>query len=259
MLKISLFFIFSIIIFASEFEIKPIGDMKLSYEQQKKDYSTMGSLVNKVNDVDYYDLNLGGNLGLHTFNDSYDIGFLYYFSEQLKDKNTNKLKNESSWYDEKQNDLFYLGEIYIQKTFDNQSVKIGRQTIKSSLVDENNRITSNSFSGIRYKNKDFYDFDLFWFNKISSSTLANVVPYNNIYGFLGYGMGYNIGEFIDISKHMINEDRSTLGAIYTELSILMEKNNIHIENLYVDNFFNTLNIDGTINIDKLFFKLGGVY
>ena len=259
MLKIALFFIVPVLIFSSEFKTEPIGDLKLYYTDQSKDYSTMGGVVYQVESVDYYDLNLGGSIGLHSFNDNYDVGFLYYFSEQLKDKNTNKLKNESTWYDENQNDLFYLGEIYIKKTFNNQSIKIGRQTIKSTLVDKNNRITSNSYSGIRYKNKDFYNLDVFYFNKISSSTLSNVIPYNNTYGFLGYGIGYNVGEFIDISKHMINEDRSTFGAIHSELTIPIEKNNIHFENLYVDNFFNTLSLEGTLNINKFFFKLGGVY
>lgn len=156
--------------------------------------------------------------------------------------------------------FLYLGELSIQKKFGNHSLTIGRQTYNTPLVNNNFRITQNAYEGINYTySNSAFDFKSLYFYKISSSTMANNVPYNHKYGFLGYGLGYNIGGFTTLSKHIINKDVSTNGAIHFLAKYGEKEQYISLENLYVDNFFNTSNLTLSYNVENFYLKAGMIY
>jgi hypothetical protein len=204
-------------LYAQEIDVEYKGDLSLFNAHYDKTYNALGELVKQTDRVRYYDSAVGGDIGVAT---SYLDTSLYvglYFSQRLKKRNSDTLKNEATLYDEDLNGVHYIGEAYIEQKYNNHKFSIGRQTKTSQLLDENHRITKNSFEGLRYKyQEDKLDVDIFYFNKIASSTISNSVPFNHRYGFLGYGMGYNVGNFTDISKHILNEDLSTNGQ-YTQI------------------------------------------
>jgi len=246
--------------YAQEVNFTPHGDLSLFTANYDKTYNELGELVKQTDRVRYYDSAVGGDVGIAS---SYLDTSLYvglYFSQRLKKRNSDTLKNEATLYDEDLNSLHYIGEAYIQQKYNNHKFSIGRQTKQSQLLDANHRITKNSFEGLRYKyQEDKLDIDIFYFDKVASSTISNSVPFNHRYGFLGYGMGYNVGKFTDISKHILNEDLSTNGAIHADIKYKAEYYDIELENLYVDNFFNTTSLNTTLKTENVFFKLGTIY
>lgn len=86
-----------------------------------------------------------------------------------------------------------------------------------------------------------------YFKKVAASSISNVVPFNHDYGVLGYGKGYNIGKFVSVSKYISNKEYNTNGALITNLTYGNERNNINIQNLYADDFFNTTNLNLTLS------------
>ena len=246
--------------YAQEVNFTPHGDLSLFTANYDKTYNALGESVKKRDGVKYYDSTVGGDVGVAS---SYLDTSLYvglYFSQRLKQRNSDTLKNEATLYDEDLNSVHYIGEAYIQQKYNNHKFSVGRQTKQSQLVDENHRITKNSFEGLRYKyQEDKLDVDIFYFDKVASSTIANSVPFNHRYGFLGYGMGYNVGKFTDISKHILNEDLSTNGAIHADIKYKADTYDIELENLYVDNFFNTISLNTTLKTQNVFLKLGTIY
>ncbi|MDY0321502.1 MAG: hypothetical protein RBR23_07215 [Arcobacteraceae bacterium] len=248
------------VLYAQDVDFIYHGDMSFFNASFAKDYNTLGKIVKQTDKVKYYDSAFGGDIGV---SGSYIDTSLYvgvYFSQRLKRRNSNILKNEATLYDEDLNNLHYIGEAYIQQKYNNHIFSIGRQTKNSQLLDGNHRITKNSFEGLRYRyQEDKLDVDIFYFDKVASSTIANSVPFNHKYGFLGYGMGYNVGNFTDISKHILNEDLSTNGAIHADIKYKEDYYDIELENLYVDNFFNTTSLNATLKTQNVFLKLGTIY
>ena len=246
--------------FASDVEIKPNLDIQLRGIYKSNTYNNLGSIVYGDKKVGYHDYTLGGVAGLDFLYKDYTANISTYQSRRIGSKNSKTLANEKTWYDRNLDDLHYIGEVYIKKEFDNQELKIGRQTFDKPLVNDNKRITKNSYQGIYYKNeKDDLNIELFYFNKISASTLSNSVPYNHGYGFIGYGLGYSIGEFVDLSQHILNQSSSSDGAMHLNMDYKYNDMDISFENLYVDNLFNTSNLTGKYNIDDFYLKAGFVY
>ncbi|MEJ5169049.1 MAG: hypothetical protein WHU93_07765, partial [Arcobacteraceae bacterium] len=186
MKQLFLLFCSIFMLYAQEVDFAYQGELSLFNASFDKDYNTLGEIVKQTDRVKYYDSAVGGDVGVLS---SYLDTSLYvglYFSQRLKKKNSNTLKNEATLYDEDLKNLHYIGEAYLQQKYYNHIFSIGRQTKKSQLLDENHRITKNSFEGLRYKyQEDKWDIDIFYFNKVASSTIANSVPFNHKYGFLG--------------------------------------------------------------------------
>ncbi len=257
-----LFLILSCVVFlfGESVTITPKGSVVAIGASFDKDYISLGKTINQQNGTQYFDYVIGGTPALELSNDTTRLYMSLYFSHRIGNKSENSLENESTWYDENQNNLHYLGEAYVQHNYQNHTIKLGRVTKKSQLVDSNERITKNSFEGLQYQYKDKnLDIDILYFNRIASSTLSNSVPYNHNYGFLGYGMGYEIGNFIDISKHILNEEHTSFGVIHSEIQYNKENYKVEFENLYADNFFQTTSLNLGINSENFFAKVGGIY
>jgi hypothetical protein len=241
-------------------EIKPTIDMRMVGEYKKKSYSTLGSTIYGVNNLSYHDYVIGGSVGLDIKSNSYKGHISLYNSLRLADKDTNSMLNEKIWYNEELKNISYIGELYLEKNYKNHNFRVGRQTIDYNLVNENKRITNNSYEGFRYQNnqKDL-KVTLFYFDKVASSTLANTVPKNHYYGYLGYGRGYDVGGFTKLSKHITNKDLDTKGALYTNIRYKKSSYDFELENLYVDNFFNTANLLLGYKIGEFSIKASTIY
>lgn len=245
---------------ASEFEFSPLGDLQLRYGTKSLDYTTLGETTLGRKSVDFNDDVFGGELGVGTKYENYNFNIAYHTVQRLHNKNGNRLENEKTWYDENLNEVNYLGTLNLQYTNENTLFTIGRQDYSGKLVDGNKRITQNSFEAIRMEySKDDTKIDGFYFNKIASSTLSNTVPRNHKYGLLGYGLGYTVGEYSNISEHILNKDKSTNGALNLIFQKGKDSQNITIENLFVDNFFNTTNLTGTYTFSPIQTKFGAIY
>ena len=256
----SLFLCTSLLLAVENHAIKPAGTLQLRYDDRSKEYTSLGQQVLKEKKIHYNDYIVGGTLGIETFWQDYTFNALVYGVGRLHKKNENELKNVKTFYDNDVDGFLYLGELSIQKKFDNHSLTIGRQTYNTPLVNNNFRITQNAYEGINYTYlNSAFDFKSLYFYKVSSSTMANNVPYNHKYGFLGYGLGYNIGGFKTLSKHIINKDVSTNGAIHFLAKYGQKEQYISLENLYVDNFFNTSNLTLSYNVENIYLKAGMIY
>jgi hypothetical protein len=248
-------------LFANEdIVIKPIGNIQFRYDDRAKDYSELGQYFLKTDKIHYNDYIIGGTLGIQSLWANYTLTTIPYAVARLKEKNHNILNNEKSYYDDDLNSFIYLGELNIKRNFLDQEITIGKQTYNTPLVNANYRITKNSYQGIQYKyKKSQLTFQSLYFNKIASSTLSNTIPLNHKYGFLGYGLGYNTSKFVNISKHIINKDLSTNGAIEFFLKYGDKNKYVTFENLYVDNFFNTSNLILAYNIKDIYIKMGAIH
>jgi len=245
---------------ASQFEVAPIGDLQLRYNTKSLEYTSLGEAVLGTNKVDFNDYVFGGEIGVNTKYENYNLNIGYHTIQRVHNKDENHLKNEKTWYDENLNEVNYLGTFNLTYTNQNTLFTFGRQEYSGKLVDGNQRITQNSFEGMRVEYKqDDTKIDGFYFNKIASSTIANTVPKNHRYGFLGYGLGYSVGEYANISEHILNKDKSTNGAFNLIFQKGQDSQNIMIENLFVDNFFNTTNLIGTYTFAPFQGKVGVIY
>ncbi|MFA7084272.1 MAG: hypothetical protein WC141_07045 [Arcobacteraceae bacterium] len=245
---------------AQEITLKPAGKLQLRYEDATKKYTKLGQAVHNKNKLEYNDYIVGGMFGVQALWESYTLKTLLYSVGRLHSKNENSLKNEKSFYNNNQDEFIYLGELSLTKEFDKHAITLGRQTYNTPLVNSNFRVTQNAYEGVSY----YYDnenvnFKTLYFHKISSSTMSNNIPINHKYGFLGYGLGYNTSGYAKLSKHIINEDLSTNGAIHFLSSYKTKNSTISYENLYVDNFFNTSNLTVGYNFKSIYFKAGMIY
>lgn len=261
MRHLGLFLLFISTLFGSdEIRFEPRGDIQFRFDDRDKEYTTLGNLVYNKEDISYFDYTIGGHIGADAIYDSYLLGSRIYGVARLHDKDEDILKNEKSYYNNDLDNFTYLGELYLKKEFSNQSITVGRQTYKSSIVGKNFRLTNNSYEGISYRyENDSINFQSLYFNKIASSTLANTIPFNHKYGFLGYGYGYDTSGFAHISTHIINKDLQTDGAIDFEFIYKDEMFDGKIENLYVDNFFNTTLLTLGYRYDMVTFSGGYIY
>jgi hypothetical protein len=243
---IILFLLGSYLLSDQNYKLKPLGKIQLRYQDKLKVHSPFGEAFYQTNQTKINDTILGGTFGIRTLYDSFTLDTLVYGERKRHDQNIN--------------DILYLGELNIQKQFDKHSIKIGRQSYSTQLVDQNYRITQNSYEGIKYKYQaQDFEFQTFYFYKVVSSTMANNIPYNHKYGFLGYGMGYNTDHFEDISTHLINKKLSTKGVLHFLAKYGEKSNYISFENLYIDNFFNTSNLTLAYNINNFYIKLGMLF
>ena len=252
---------FSITLFAKQnYTIEPKGDIQLRYEIRDKEYSPLGAKTYSEDKINYHDYVIGGLLGVQIFNDNYKFNVKGYGTLRLQKKDNDNRKNESYYYNNKQNEFFYLGELNVKKSFNNHSITLGRQSYNTPLVNSNVRITQNSYEGVNYTlKKDQLILKSLYFNKIASSTLANNVPFNHKFGFLGYGLGYNTSGFNDLSKHIINKDLSTNGALDLSIFYGEKEKFVFFENLYIDNFFNNTNLAFAYHKNNFYFKVGAIY
>jgi len=250
----------SIAFAAQSYTITPVGQLQFRFEDKSKDYTPLGALYLQDDGISYSDYIVGGTFGFKSSFDNYDLNSLLYGVGRLKDKDTNSLKNEKTFYANNGDKFLYIGELNIKRDFNTQSITIGRQSYKSNLVNDNYRITKNSYEGLRYdyENQNF-TLQSLYFNKIASSTLSNSVPFNHKYGFLGYGFGYDTSGFTTISKHIINKDLSTDGAVHLLARYGKEDKYISFENLLVDDLFNTSSVVFAYNINSIYLKAGAIY
>lgn len=234
---------------------EPIIDMTLRYENMSKlfDYTILGQ--NYSEEITYNRYLFGGILGTEISYEDYYLGIAAHGIGRFNHPNEQVYAHESVIYKDYVGYL-YLGELYLGMHHENMNFKIGRQTYNSSLVSFNKRITPNSYEGLSFTyNEDRIDIQTFYFNRISSSPFAYAVPQNHPYGALGYGRGYEVGSYVDLSEHILGSgiSKSTAGAFHAEVTYGDDTKQLHAENLFVDNFFNTLSLSGTYTqvIEKL--------
>jgi hypothetical protein len=257
-MKFFIFLFFPLLVFASDnFAISPTGKMQLRYENKSHTYSSLGEQLYKKKKNSYDDYVLAGSLGVQTQWETYKFNASLYTALRLHNKNKNSLKNENAFYDKQLNSFAFLGELNVQNTINNHTFTLGRQAYNSSLVNSNDRITKNSYEAVRYDYENKYlQFSTLLFHKIASSTLANNVPYNHKYGFLGYGLGYDSTHFTSVSKHIINKELSSNEALHFIVKYGNNKSFMEYENLFVNDFFNTSKLTLAHHIDKIYFKIG---
>ncbi len=131
---IGLLFISSIIYGADHYTIEPLGKMQ---EDRIKKYSSLGKALLNAPKTQYSDYIIGGSLGVRTKFDTISIDTVAYGVGRLHKKSSDPYKNENTFYDNHTNGFLYLGELNIKKEFDKHSVKIGRQTYDTPLVNQN--------------------------------------------------------------------------------------------------------------------------
>lgn len=252
--------LFVTLVAVEEFTITPAGKVQVRYQAKSKEYTSLGELVHARESISFNDYIFGGTFGVSSSVKGYILNALVYGVARLHPKDAEYLKNEKSFYDNNMNEFAYLGEFNLKKSFGNHTFVLGRQTYKSSLVNDNYRITKNAYEGVRYdyKNEKF-SLQTLYFKKIASSTLANNVPFNHKYGFIGYGLGYDTGGFRDVSKHLINKKVQTNGVLHFTLKYGDADSYLSYENLFADNFFNTSNLSLAYRIDNFYLKLGALY
>lgn len=240
-----------------DYTIEPLGKVQLRYEDRLKEYTPLGKALLKSDKTQYNDYIIGGTFGVRTIFDSYTFETLAYGTTRLHNKDDDPLKNEDIFYDNDGDGFLFLGELNLKKEFDKHSIKLGRQSYNTPLVNLNYRITTNSYEGINYNyHNENFELQSLYFYKVASSTLSNSVPFNHRYGFLGYGLGYDTSEFEDLSTHLINKKLSTKGALHFLTKYKKDNAAITFENLYVDNFLNTTNLIFEYSINNFYLKLG---
>ncbi|MCK9491876.1 MAG: hypothetical protein M0Q24_07280 [Sulfurimonas sp.] len=257
---VTLLFFTSLLLAKQDFTIQPAGIIQLRYDAHHIDYTSLGQQVLKEKEITYNDYIVGGTLGVQASWEGFTLNTLAYGVGRLHSKDENNLKNVKSFYNNDLDGFLYVGELSIKKSFDAHSVTIGRQTYDTPLVNKNFRITQNAYEGLNYSYANgAFNFKSLYFYKIASSTMANNVPFNHKYGFLGYGLGYNSGGYTTLSKHIINKDLATNGAIHFLAKYGEKEQHLSFENLFVDNFFNTLNLTLSYNIENFYIKTGMIY
>lgn len=250
----------SSILFGSDFTIEPVGDLQLRYENKTKTYTPLGQSIYKKEKNSYDDSVFGGTFGLKGKYEEFEVASLVYGSKSLQSKESDTLKIEKTIHNNTFDDYAYLGELYLKSTINNHTFTLGRQTKNSSLIDTNHRLTNNSYEALRYQNiQEKSEFEIFYFDKVSSSSLANSVPFNHKYGFLGYGLGFYIDGFADISTHILNKNYDTAGAFHLQGKIGDKANYARVENLFVDNFFDTFYLEGKVSSEPFSFRTALVY
>jgi hypothetical protein len=239
--------IFLLIIYISSLiiaiEIKPKLDLVLRYNTNDEKYTNIGQMLKGVEKVKFDASVVGGDFGVDISYDNFN--FVIQGSSVVDLKNEDDpLKIDTTYFDNDQKEFSYLSNLYISYQNKLSSIRVGRQQYNNNLVNKNKKIISNQYQGIYFDyTKDNYKTNVFYFTKIASSTVANVVPFNHHYGAIGYGMGYNVGNFTDISKHITNVDHNTKGAIVFDGEYSHQGTKINVQNLYVDNFFNTFYLE----------------
>ena len=240
--------------------IEPVGDLQLRYTNKTNTYTPLGQMYYQKEKTSYDDSVFGGTFGLKGKYEEVEIASLVYGAKNLQSKETDQLKIEKTMYDNSFDDFSYLGELYLKSTIQNHTFTIGRQTKKSSLVDSNHRLTNNSYEALRYQNiQEKSELEIFYFDKMSSSTLANSVPFDHKYGFLGYGLGFDIDGFCDISTHILNKNYDTTGAFHIQGKIGDTENYVKVENLFVDDFFDTFYLEGKVSTEPFSFRTAFAY
>lgn|GEM_PF-648146 len=228
--------------------LSPKIDLFIYSDKNDIDYTLLGKIVKQQDSLKYSSSVIGGDFGINLKID--DLEFILQGSGVSSLQNRSKIdeKITAPYFDNDKKDFIYLSNLYLSKQFDNINLKIGRQKYNNELVNSNKRVISNQYEGIYFDYKsDFIKINSLYFNKVASSTLANIVPFNHDYAVFGYGKGFNVGEFVSVSEHISNKDFDTNGAIVTDITYGDLEKSINIQNLYVDDFFNTFDLTGKLN------------
>ncbi|MDD2895916.1 MAG: hypothetical protein PHG81_07830 [Aliarcobacter sp.] len=235
---------------ASEsFSILPKVDLAIFFDENDKNYSSLGKIVKQKESLNYSSSVFGGDVGISAKSDDLEFVLQGSGTTSIQNRSKDDEKINAPYFDNDRKDFFYLSNIYLSKQFDDVNLKIGRQKYNNELVNLNKRVTTNQYEGIYldYK-KDLFKINSFYFDKVASSTVANNVPFNHNYGVMGYGKGYKVGEFVSVSEHISNKDYDINGAIVSDITYGDLNNNINIQNLYVDDFFDTFDISSKLNL-----------
>jgi hypothetical protein len=176
-------------------------------------------------------LSVGGQLGYQTASYyGFDAGATFYTTNKLDNKSDNPDKNDNTLFGSDGGGYSVLGEAYISYTAGKTSVRFGQQSINTPFAAPNNfRMLPNTFEGLVIKNSDLKDtkFELGHITRIQTNGFANSVPVTGgvlnpanslarlslLYGF---GPGYKVGEFADISEVYLGSTntKSTAGMTY---------------------------------------------
>lgn len=223
--------------------IEPKYDLMLRYNNRNIDFSNLGKNILKRDNVRFSTKALGGDIGLNLKSNNFNLIAQGSGVFSLTNLPNDSLKIDRTYFDNERKDFFYLSNLYLQTQYENTNFKIGRQQYNNQLVNRNKKLISNQYQGLYFDyNKEKLSINSLYFNKVSSSTVSNVVPFNHNYGVIGYGKGYKVGEFVSISKHISNKDYNTNGALVSDIKYGDKLNFINLQNLYIDNFFNTTNL-----------------
>lgn len=194
-------------------------DFSMVLDNNSKKHTDIGKVVAANEPLEYSSKVIGGDFGVNLRKN--DLEFLLQGSgvTSLINRPSDDQKINSVYFDNDKKDFFYLSNIYLSQKFENINLKIGRQKYNNDLVNQNKRVTSNQYEGVYLDYKtNLFKINSFYFNKISSSPVANIVPFDSDYGVMGYGKGYKVGEFISVSKHISNKDYDTNGAIVSDIT-----------------------------------------
>lgn len=248
LIYLSLFLLFYSLEASDDLKISPKIDSSIYFDKNIKDYTTLGKIVKKQESLNNSNSAIGGEFGFNILRNDLELVLQGSGITSLQNRSKDDEKINSVYFDNDKKDFFYLSNIYLSKQYESVNLKVGRQKYDNELVNSNKRAISNQYEGIYldYK-KNLLKINSFYFNKVASSSLSNVIPFDHDYGALGYGKGYKIGEFVTVSEHISNKDYDTNGAIVSDFTFGDLKNNINIQNLYVEDFFNTFDISGKIN------------
>ena len=142
---------------------------------------------------------IGGKLKFETANwNGLQFAIAPYFSEKLASLSGNPANNElnTDFLDSKGNSYAYLGEAYVNYTFNQGSVRIGRQTIDTPFINTDEiRMHANTFRAL-------------WLNMGLSDNLVLDA------GFVTQMAGFDSGDSQDQFKNASNDGVSALGLTY---------------------------------------------
>lgn len=219
--------------------VAPVGEVKIEHINENTYYNDLGTYYYQKDAKSVHDTTIGGDFGAQVSYENLIFETMIGGSYCSADEN----KQKSSYYDLDEDNFIYLSSLNLTYKTDHYNVKGGRFLYSTQLVNANKLINSNAYQGLLL-NANFKDLDvdLLYFNKIASSTQAKSVPLNHIYGILGYGMGYKIGEFEDISTHIVGEEKDSNTAVLLKLKY-GQSQKITLENLYVKDFFNMISLE----------------
>ncbi len=237
---------------------KTSGELKSFYISRSYDW---GKGFSK--DVSSYTrdgLSVGGHLNYNTASYyGFDVGATFYTTNKV-DPNSDKVyendptlfKVDGGGYPE---GYTILGESYINYKFAKSKISFGRLSINTPFAAPNNfRMLPNTFEGLVLRSGDVKDFffELGHITKIQTNGFANSVPVKDgvlnpdssltrlslLYGF---GPGYKVGEFEDISKVYLgqNSHKKSAGMTYAHVKYTGIKGlNISVWDQYIYDIMN---------------------
>jgi len=222
------------------------GQLKTFYINRSYDFDKIGT------DVTRDGWSVGGEVGYDSKRNDYGLktGVTFYTSNKIDDKSKNPAENDPTVFGDNGDSYSVLGEAFIDYSTGAHHVKVGRQIINTPYAAPNNfRMLPNTFEGITYKNSSIDNVTLsaMHITRIQTGTFANSVPTNSasrkrlalLYGF---GQGYKIGEFEELSNVVLGANNtentaglSIVGATFSNLGPLK----ITLWDFFLHDLYNT--------------------